>query len=105
MMSNLPPGVTDSMIPGNRPEDAEWDRFYAMVGEDCEQAGLDAAQATYLWVTARRGSSGQRKVVQLVVEQGDPGYNGTVIALCDDGTIWHTTAGYGGGWKQVEGPK
>ena len=24
--SNLPPGVTDSMIPGNRPEDIEWEK-------------------------------------------------------------------------------
>jgi len=25
--SNLPPGVTDSMIPGNRPQDEEWDNL------------------------------------------------------------------------------
>lgn len=25
--SNLPPGVSDNMIPGNRPEDEEWDKF------------------------------------------------------------------------------
>ena len=25
-MSNLPPGVTESMIPGNRPEDIMWDK-------------------------------------------------------------------------------
>ena len=27
MSSNLPPDVTESMIPGNRPEDTEWERF------------------------------------------------------------------------------
>jgi hypothetical protein len=27
MSSNLPPGVTDSMLPGNRPEDALWEAF------------------------------------------------------------------------------
>lgn len=27
MASNLPPGVTDSMIPGNRPEDVAFDAF------------------------------------------------------------------------------
>ena len=27
MSSNLPPGVTDGMIPGNRPEDAEEERI------------------------------------------------------------------------------
>ena len=27
-MSNLPPGVTDDMIPGNRPEDIEFQNAY-----------------------------------------------------------------------------
>lgn len=27
MSSNLPPGVTESMIPGNRPEDEAWEKF------------------------------------------------------------------------------
>ena len=27
-MSNYPPGVTESMIPGNRPEDEAWERAY-----------------------------------------------------------------------------
>ena len=34
MASNLPPGVTDSMIPGNRPEDREVEVIlYLSVGE------------------------------------------------------------------------
>jgi len=28
MRSNLPPGVTEDMIPGNRPEDGEWEEFH-----------------------------------------------------------------------------
>lgn len=28
MSSNLPPGVTDAMLPGNRPEDLAWERFW-----------------------------------------------------------------------------
>ena len=28
MPSNLPPGVTESMIPGNRPEDLEWEALF-----------------------------------------------------------------------------
>jgi hypothetical protein len=28
MASNLPPGVTELMIPGNRPEDALWEALY-----------------------------------------------------------------------------
>jgi hypothetical protein len=31
--SNLPPGVTDSMIPGNRPEDIEEERFWMRFDE------------------------------------------------------------------------
>ena len=27
MASNLPPGVTDGMLPGNRPEDVAWDEL------------------------------------------------------------------------------
>lgn len=30
-LSNLPPGVTDDMIPGNRPEDVEWGRLYDFI--------------------------------------------------------------------------
>lgn len=31
MPSNLPPGVTESMIPGNRPEDVEDEAFWEML--------------------------------------------------------------------------
>ena len=33
MSSNLPPGVTESMIPGNRPEDEAWETFLETVDE------------------------------------------------------------------------
>lgn len=33
--SNLPPGVTEGMIPGNRPEDAEWEALIDQIYEDC----------------------------------------------------------------------
>ena len=36
-MSNLPPGVSESMIPGNRPEDAAWDKFYEWLDEYTDQ--------------------------------------------------------------------
>lgn len=32
MSSNLPPGVSDSDIPGNRPEDMEWDNLWDWLG-------------------------------------------------------------------------
>ncbi len=31
--NNLPPGVTDDMIPGNRPEDEDWDRLYDWIAD------------------------------------------------------------------------
>lgn len=39
-MSNLPPGVTDSMIPGNRPEDIEYDAFWEAVTNKAHELGL-----------------------------------------------------------------
>jgi hypothetical protein len=33
MSSNLPPGVTESMLPGSRPEDIEWDELWDWVEE------------------------------------------------------------------------
>jgi hypothetical protein len=44
-MSNLPAGVTDNMIPGNTPEDQEWEEMLnalddsanTLYGEACEQ--------------------------------------------------------------------
>ena len=33
MLSNLPPGVTEDMLPGNRPEDIDWDNFHEWIDE------------------------------------------------------------------------
>lgn len=38
---NLPPGVTESMLPGNRPEDAEWDTFAEWSFDQYIDSGLD----------------------------------------------------------------
>ena len=35
-LSNLPPGVTNNMIPGNRPEDIDWDNFHEWIDEIAE---------------------------------------------------------------------
>ena len=37
MLSNLPPGVTEDMLPGNRPEDKEWDDFHEWIDDIAEQ--------------------------------------------------------------------
>jgi len=42
-MSNLPPGVTEGMIPGNRPQDAEFETIIDMVALAIE-ANLEHAQ-------------------------------------------------------------
>lgn len=55
MSSNLPPGVTDSMIPGNRPEDAEFDAKVERITDRIMQAGpadaawLDVIDDNDLW--------------------------------------------------------
>ena len=43
--SNLPPGVTESMIPGNRPEDAAWERLFDEMGS----SGLHTEEAARRW--------------------------------------------------------
>lgn len=44
MSWNLPPGVTHSMIPGERPEDVEWVAWWesAKVGDMCRAGGSKA---------------------------------------------------------------
>jgi hypothetical protein len=49
MSSNLPPGVTESMIPGNRPEDEGWERFHEQIDDDCYELALDVEQAQVVW--------------------------------------------------------
>ena len=45
MSSNLPPGVSVSDIPGNRPEDEAWERLIERISE----SGLDVDQASRAW--------------------------------------------------------
>jgi len=48
--SNLPPGVTENMIPGNRVEDMEWERFWDNVDNDCSDMELAPAEAQAIWI-------------------------------------------------------
>ena len=46
-MSNYPPGVTEDMIPGNRPQDAVWEKLFDQLPPECPDctqptAGTDA---------------------------------------------------------------
>lgn len=46
---NLPPGVTVNDLPGNRPIDEEWDKFYEEVDGDCDEMSLYPDQARIIW--------------------------------------------------------
>jgi hypothetical protein len=43
MNNNLPPGVTEGMIPGNRPQDIEWEQLIDAIAVFIED-GLDRAE-------------------------------------------------------------
>jgi hypothetical protein len=44
MSSNLPPGVTESMIPGNRPEDTAWDNTIDAITDLSAEYGYTAKE-------------------------------------------------------------
>jgi len=46
---NLPPGVTDNMIPGNTREDLEWEALMDRLIKDSEKYYLSAEEARYIW--------------------------------------------------------
>lgn len=43
MLNNLPPGVTDAMLPGNTQEDIAWDEFWEWAEESLSK--LDISEA------------------------------------------------------------
>lgn len=47
MLSNLPPGVTESMIPGNSPEDAWWDQVVDNLPEEIVAVIADPSHPLY----------------------------------------------------------
>lgn len=49
MPSNLPPGVTESMIPGNRPEDQAWERVHEDIDNDAAKHGLSDMEVAHAW--------------------------------------------------------
>ena len=48
---NLPPGVTGDMIPGNRPEDVEWEDFFLLIERNCAEMGFSPEEASKVWAT------------------------------------------------------
>ena len=54
MASNLPPGVTEGMLPGNRPEDWGWDALLDDISSDSDTLGLDADEARIIWEMGKK---------------------------------------------------
>lgn len=52
MASNLPPGVNDNMIPGNRPEDLREEKFFEDHAERCAKEGITLDED---WESERAG--------------------------------------------------
>ena len=45
-----------------------------------------------------------RKVIQVAISPDGPETYGSIIALCDDGTIWRLPDRLPNEWEQVKGP-
>jgi len=49
MVSNLPPGITENMLPGNRPEDEAWDNLHIEIDNDADSKGFGPWDALEIW--------------------------------------------------------
>ena len=49
MNNNLPPGVNDYDIPGNRTEDLEWESFFDEVVRDSDKFAIDISDIYKIW--------------------------------------------------------
>ena len=73
---NLPPGCSDSDIPGNRPEDIAWESFHERIDHDTDQIGVDVSDAYFIWeagleVYKRACAYAQERLKQLRYTQED----------------------------------
>ena len=70
MSSNLPPGVTDNMLPGNRPEDLQWDEVLEWAANELSESGLDPDEVQRAVVIGIAAVQAERKFVDLLVVGG-----------------------------------
>jgi hypothetical protein len=49
MPSNLPPGVTEGMLPGNRPEDMAWEKLHETVDNDAAKENMCDMDVFVAW--------------------------------------------------------
>lgn len=52
--SNLPPGVTADMIPGNRPEDEAWDKIHEDIETDANERGWSDQDVETIWALGKK---------------------------------------------------
>lgn len=49
MSNNLPPGITEGMLPGNRPEDMAWDKLHESIDNDAAKANMSDMDVFVAW--------------------------------------------------------
>lgn len=49
MASNLPSGVTEGMLPGNRPEDMAWDKLHEGIDNDAAKENMSDMDVYVAW--------------------------------------------------------
>jgi hypothetical protein len=62
-MSNLPPGVSASMIPGNTAEDEAWDYLWEVITLDTADLAISPDDALKIW---RFGLSSWKNIKDLM---------------------------------------
>jgi len=70
--SNLPPGVTESMIPGNRPEDIAEEEFWATLEK--KFAGQNEGNSDLFWSWMNTNQALSDAVMEYVILARDLGY-------------------------------
>ena len=61
-MNNLPPGVNEGMIPGNRQEDQDWDDFLEWANDRFVESGLSVEDCR---AAVKAGIEMVQKVIEL----------------------------------------
>lgn len=68
-LSNLPPGVTDLMIPGNRPEDAEFENFMEWVWDKFADSALDIPEMKRALLIGIAGVQAEQNEIGTLIEK------------------------------------
>lgn len=67
MSSNLPPGVTEGMIPGNRPNDLEWERAWEWADQVVNETNLTVQEFQRAVLVGIAGVKAERDIIRALV--------------------------------------